>query len=355
MESAGNVTHKPENRSRLKRILIRVILSLIAVFILVFLLFKFSPWPSSLLIRYAFEKGAAKANDALVKHVPDGISEILGRQYDPKDKDAFLDIYYPSAIANTDRRLPVIVWIHGGGWVSGHREDIANYCKILAGKGYTVVSLDYSIAPEKKYPTPLKQVNAALAYLAANAKSLHIDENHFVLAGDSGGAHIAAQTGNIIYNSDYAHLLGVSSGIAPSQLSALLLYCGPYDVENVNLSGNYGWFNKSILWAYLGKKDFTNAPLYKTFSVINYVDSNFPPSFISAGNGDPLQIQSRALARKLVTLNVKADTLFFAKDYSPSLPHEYQFNLDTEAGKKALERSVQFLQNLPATNSIQNN
>lgn len=351
MKNDENIIIKRRSGSSIKRILIRIILVLVGIFFLVFAAFKFSPWPSTLIIRYAFNKGAVKANNALAKHVPAGISEILARQYDQKDKDAFLDVYFPSAITNTDRQLPVIVWIHGGGWVSGRKEDIANYCRILAARGYTAVSVDYSIAPEKKYPTPLKQINAALAYLAANAKRLHIDESHFVLCGDSGGAHIAAQTGNIIRNRDYARLLSISPGITSSQLSGLILYCGPYDGETINLSGNYGSFLKSILWAYLGEKDFTKAPLFNTFSVINYVDSNFPPSFISVGNGDPLRVQSEALARKLAALNVKVDTLFFAPLYSPSLPHEYQFNLDTEAGKKALERSVQFLQNLIGVNN----
>src|SRR6218665_184722 len=117
--------------SSVKKVLIRTGLTLVAIVLLIMLAFKISPWPSTLLIRYAFEKGAAKANDGLAKYVPDGIASILNQQYDSKDKDAFLDVYYPSTITNTNQQLPVIVWIHGGGWVSGHKEDISNYCKIL--------------------------------------------------------------------------------------------------------------------------------------------------------------------------------------------------------------------------------
>lgn len=326
-----------------RKVLINTALILAVVILAVFLSFKLSPWPSNLLIRYAFNKGSKETSDLLAKHLPVGIAEITAQQYDPKDKDGFLDVYFPSTVTKTNQSLPVVVWIHGGGWVSGRKEDIANYCRILAGKGYTTVSVDYSIAPEKQYPTPLKQVNASLAYLVANAKRFHIDTSNFFLAGDSGGAHIAAQTGNIIRNASYAKLLDVTPGLTASQLSGLLLYCGPYDAENVNLEGKFGEFLKSILWAYLGYKDFTKAPLFRTFSVINYIDSNFPPSFISVGNGDPLVTQSQALAGKLTKLNVPADTLFFAPGYLPSLPHEYQFNLDTEAGKIALERSAHFL------------
>jgi len=321
------------------------------IFFLVFLGFKLSPWPSALLIKYYFEKEGAKVNEALKKYVPDNISVIPEQHYDPKDKDAFLDVYYPSSISNTGKLLPVIVWIHGGGWVAGSKEEIANYCKILAGKGYTVVSVDYSLAPGKHYPTPVKQVNIALAYLQENAKRLHIDPSHFILAGHSGGSSTAAQISNIISNSDYAQLMSIAPAISRSELSGLMLYCGPYDAEHVNLKGENAFFLKTVLWSYSGKEDFVNDPFFKTISVINYINGNFPPCFISVGNGDPLHTQSEALARKLIMLNVKADTLFYPPGYLPLLPHEYQFNLDIEAGKKALERSVLFLESLNMTNN----
>ncbi|MGH7493962.1 MAG: hypothetical protein ACREOO_16405 [bacterium] len=65
--------------------------------------------------------------------------------------------------------------------------------------------------------------------------------------------------------------------------------------------------------------------------------------FISAGNADPLLPQSRAFAETAASLGVHVDSLFFPHDYTPALPHEYQFNLDVDAGQLALERSVKFL------------
>ena len=349
MGNFKNATTKQPKKSRLKKVILRIVLSVIIIFFLIFLAFKFSPWPSALLIRHYFNKEGVKVNKALKKYAPDGITAILNQQYDPSDRDAFLDIYYPSNVSNTNRQLPVIVWVHGGGWVAGSKENIANYCKILAGKGYAVVSVGYSLAPGKHYPTPVKQVNIALSYLQGNAKKFHIDPSHFILAGDSGGAHIAAQTGAIISNTDYGRLIGISPSIGARQLSGVILYCGPYDAQLINPNSDYNSFNKSVLWAYIGKKDFVNHPLYKTVSVINYVNSNFPPCFISVGNGDPLHEQSEAFARKLSMLNVKVDTLFYAQDYTPLLPHEYQFNLDIAAGKKALEQSIRFLDSLNLT------
>ncbi|QNA43534.1 alpha/beta hydrolase [Lacibacter sediminis] len=328
-----------------KKFFIRIFIVLFTLAVIVFAAFKLSPWPSAMIIRNAFNRGGVTTNDALEKHVPKNITAILDEVYDAADKDAKLDVYYPSSLA-ANELLPVIVWIHGGGLISGDKAHIRNYCKILASYGYVTVSIDYSVAPEKKYPTPLKQTAAALAYLQKQANRFHIDTAHFILAGDSGGAHIASQTANIIYNSSYAKLIGIMPSLNPSQLAGQLLYCGPYDIDNVNTEGAFGGFMQTVLWAYSGSKNHKENELFKTASIINYIEAGYPPSFISAGNGDPLLSHSKALAEKLVTINAKVDTLFFPQDLQPALPHEYQFNLDTEAGKTALQQSLRFLNSL---------
>jgi acetyl esterase/lipase len=301
--------------------------------------FQVSPWPSVLLIRRAFDKDAESASRALEKHIPPALSAQLNERYDPADPEALLDVFYPSAIA--DKPLPTIVWVHGGGWVSGSKDEIANYGKVLAGKGYTVVGVDYSLAPGKTFPTPIRQVNAALGYLVSNAERLRIDPDHIVLAGDSGGAHIAAVTANVIAVPSYAAMLGIVPTVERRQLTALLLYCGSYTIEGLNLDGPFGGFLRTVLWSFSGSKDFKDNPRFAAAWVLNYVTAEFPPAFISAGNGDPLLPQSIALADRLASRGARVERLF--SDHQPPLPHEYQFNLDNEAGRLALARSVAFL------------
>jgi acetyl esterase len=79
------------------------------------------------------------------------------------------------------------------------------------------------------------------------------------------------------------------------------------------------------------------------FSVVRNVTAEFPPMFISVGNADPLAPHSRRLAETAAKLGVAVDSLFFPDDYTPPLQHEYQFDLDSEAGKLALERTLKFL------------
>lgn len=98
-----------------------------------------------------------------------------------------------------------------------------------------------------------------------------------------------------------------------------------------------------MLWSYSGSRAFSTDPAFASAAVINYLSAAFAPSFISAGNADPLAPQSYALADALGACGVHVDALFFERDHRPPLPHEYQFNLDTAAGQFALERSLEFL------------
>jgi acetyl esterase len=311
-----------------------------ALALLVWIAFQVSPWPNSLLIRDAFDKNSAKVAQALQQYVPSNVTEVEDTQYRPNDKDARFDTFYPN---DTDKQLPTIVWVHGGGWVSGGKDNIDNYMKILAGRGFTTISVNYSIAPEKQYPVPIQQLNDALGYVQDHAKQLHVDNTRIVMAGDSAGSQIVAQMANIMTSPSYATEIGIQPKMAADKLKGLLLNCGAYDLSLPDYNGPYGKFLKTVLWAYSGTKDFLNDPKLKTASVVNYVTPQFPPTFITAGNVDPLLGQSTEFAKKLQSLKVKTSTLFYASNHQPELNHEYQFDLDTADGQNALNLMVMFI------------
>ncbi len=306
-----------------------------------------SPWPGAMLTRALFDAGGDKVSQALLPHVPAGVQSQLNIRYDENDPDALLDVHYPARLASPGAVLPVVVWTHGGGWLSGNRGQVNNYAKVLAGQGFTVVTVDYSLAPGSHHPKPARQINTALSYLDRHAEALHIDRHRFVLAGDSAGANLSAQVAISIGSPDYARALAIRPGIRRDQLQGLLLYCGPYDLREMPVDGVLGRATRTMLWSYSGRRDYLADPAFVRMSVIDHVTRDFPPSFISVGNGDPLMPQAQGLAQVLTALGVRVDTLFFAKDHVPLLGHEYQFNLDSEAGQQALSRSVRFLRSLP--------
>jgi len=323
----------------------RGLLAVVAMIVTVVVAFIVSPWPSVLLIRAIFDSGAADASAALARHVPSGVIVREAIRYDPADPVALLDVYRPANLAPT---APTVIWIHGGGFVSGRRGDIANYLKVLAGEGFAVVNVDYTIAPGAAYPTPIRQVSQALRYVDGAAGELGVNRVALVLAGDSAGSQIAAQVANLITAPTYAHDVGIVAPIRPDQLRGVLLHCGVYDITELDRGkgGILGWFMGTVTWSYSGRRNWRDAAGFERMSVARYVTPAFPPSFISAGNADPLLPQSLVMERALRAQGVAVETLFFAADHQPRLAHECQFNLDGAAGKLALSRSVAWLKGL---------
>ena len=321
--------------------------SIAAVVIVIAIWFKVSPWPGAMLIRFVFSQNDAKTTQELAKHQPRvAIASTLNQQYKAGDADAFIDIYYPEG---TTTKLPVIVWTHGGAWVSGGRTDNAPYYKLLAAEGFTVVSADYSLGPERTYPTAVHQLNEMYKYITANADRLHADTDRVVLAGDSAGSQLSSQMAALVTNPAYAADMQMTPSLKPEQLKGVVLNCGIYKMEGLiqpdpALPKIIGWGDDVSVWAYLGTRDFTAASKLTQMSAFYHVTKDFPATYISGGNGDPLtNAQSKPFADKLESLGVQVTRLFYADDHSPSLPHEYQFNLDNEDGTKAFTESVAFI------------
>lgn len=325
-----------------KRVLLRwlrrLLLLLLVAGVAVFLAFRLSPWPSVALIAYAFSDGDRASEAALEKHVPARIEARMDVPYGP-GRDEVFDLYRRK---DAPRQQSVIVWVHGGAWIAGSKSGVSNYLKVLAGHGFTTIGVEYSTGRGSRYPRPVEQVNAAIGHIVRHARQLGLDENCLFLAGDSAGAQIAAQVALLTTTPSYAGALEIAPAVEANRIRGLLLLSGAYDIGSVDLNGRYGWFVRTILWAYSGSHDFMNDERFRLASITDHVNADFPRSFISSGNGDPLAPQAVRLARRLSTAGVPVDTLFFSADRTPALPHEYQFNLDDPAGREALDRIAAF-------------
>ena len=321
----------------------RILLLCLGLAFIGYAAFVLSPWPSALLTRLAFSYGASKTTAALAKHVPAGIREQRDIRYGRAEEEK-LDIYLPPDGAKPGR--PLIVWLHGGAFVAGDRQDVAPYLKILAGRGFASVAVGYTRAPTARYPGPVLQANAALGFLQREGQRLGVDPARMVLAGDSAGAHIVAQLAIAFTSQDYAGLLGLQPAVPPTSLQGMALFCGAFDFTAVDPTGRFGSFVRSVLLAYFGTSNPFDSERITEAAVPRYVTEAFPPSFISVGNGDALAPQSVVMAQALRDRGVRVDTLFFPPETEPKLPHEYQFDLDRPEGKQALERLTAFLNGL---------
>lgn len=325
-----------------RRIVRNLLLAILAIAIVGFAAFKLSPWPSVWLIRYAFDSDAAKRNAAAEAKRPADVAEIRDEHYGV-GADETLDVYFPASTA-ADATLPAIVWIHGGAFVAGDKADVAAYLRLLAQRGYATVGINYTIAPRGVYPTPVLQSNRALAFVQREAARFHVDANRIVLAGDSAGSQIVAQLAAAISDPAYAKRVGMTPALARDHLRGVVLFCGAYDADKVNRDGPFGWFIDTSLWSYFGAKNIAaDDPRMTDFAVNRHVTAAFPPTFVSAGNADPLAPQSVLMADALRVAGVSVDTLFFPKDYKPPLGHEYQLDTESLAGRTAFDTLVAFL------------
>ncbi|MBZ2197852.1 alpha/beta hydrolase [Occultella gossypii] len=272
---------------------VRVLAALLALVLAVFLWFQVSPWPGAMLIRHSGSDGLDGA-ELIADYLPEDVEQHLDVVYDASSPDGRLDVLYPSG---TTEPLPTVVWVHGGAFVAGTKDALVGYLSVLASHGYTVVSIEYTKAPEATYPRPVEQVNLALEYLVANAEELHVDPDQFVLAGDSAGAHIAAQSALAISDPSYAAEAGLPAVIGADQLRGTILCSGAFDPSLVDTSNpTWGFLLRTVLWAYSGTKDFENSPVFDFAALPRHVGATYPPTFLTTGPYDPLLSHTEAMA-----------------------------------------------------------
>ena len=303
----------------------------------------FSPRPMTLLLRREFAKSGAERADRLRPDAPTGVDVVVDERYEPH-RDSLLDVYIPSDAAEGGRRLPVLLWVHGGAFIGGSKDELDYYFRAIALRGFCVVAIRYSLAPESTYPTPVRQTMAALEHVEAHAGRLHADTSRVFLAGDSAGSHIAAQVAASVVDPDYARKIGVTSTLTADQVRAVVLCCGIYDFATAATDPSMKNFMLACGWAYSGSKDFLNSTYFiSTTAVADHITADFPPTLLTVGNVDPLRTQTEGLLVALQNCQVPVETLFYAPTHQPPLSHEYQFDLSLADGRVAFQRIVDFL------------
>lgn len=320
--------------------------AIVVLAVVVAIVLRSTPWPSAMVIRAVFERGGAQTVEEMTPYVPDTpLTEHLDVQYSDGSAgaDTTLDVFSPG---DGGAPLPTVVWVHGGAWISGSKEDVDPYLRILANEGYTTVGLNYTVGPEATYPTAVSQLNEALRYLDEHAEELGIDPDRLVLAGDSAGSQLASQLAVLITNPDYETLVGIEPAVSADQLAGIVLNCGVYDLQGMaDLGGLVGWGFKTALWAYTGEQNWSDTAQASLMSTMEHVTADFPTTFITGGNGDGLTwLQSVPMHRALDAAGVDVTALFWAEGHEPALPHEYQFHLQQfDEAHVALEQIVEFL------------
>ena len=253
------------------------------------------------------------------------------------------DLYAPAAGGG-----PVLFWVHGGGFIGGDKSTIRPIALRLAAKGYTVLALNYALAPETHYPAALVQLGEVYEYLRANAPQFGgADLNRVAFGGDSAGAQIALQFMLLQTNPALAAAMHWHPQVHPQTIKAAVLYCGPYDLAAFANAGSrvLRFFMHQLGWAYFGRRNWMKKPQAGQASVYDHVTAASPPTFLTDGNTFSFEAQGRALYAKLTALGVPAEGLFYRPE-AGQLHHDYQFSVDAYPvqAEECYQSTLRFLQ-----------
>jgi acetyl esterase/lipase len=210
-----------------------------------------------------------------------------------------LDLYVPVTASG---RLPLIVWIHGGGWTGGSKEP----CAALdwANRGYVVASINYRLSRRAKFPAQIEDCKAAVCWLRRHAEPYRIDPDRVVAWGESAGGHLASLLGTAGYVPEWEE--GDEEGL--SRVQAVIDWYGRADLTPVSTDPAFANSASALL---LGGSGEAVAELAQEASPILHVSKDDPPFLIMHGDRDnivPLK-QSERLATALRAEGVRVKML----------------------------------------------
>ncbi|OWJ77264.1 alpha/beta hydrolase [Haematobacter genomosp. 1] len=221
--------------------------------------------------------------------------------------------YRPSA-----GRLPAILFLHGGGWVIGGLASHDPLCRFLAqASGAAVFAVDYRLAPEHPFPTPLEDAEAGLRWLRDQAETLDIDAGRIALAGDSAGGNLAAVLANTSATEPAAVVLLYPVTDLRGATWGRLTRGVPLSVRSME------WFRGH----YAGEADLSDPRL----SPLLAADPSRAPHFIVTCGHDPLAEEGVAYAGRLALHGAEVE-----HHHLPRHAH----GLFTAAGKVATGRRL---------------
>jgi len=197
-------------------------------------------------------------------------------------KQQNLDLYIPDGVKQP---MPLIIWIHGGGWDGGYKGWIE--IPYLAKLGYAIASVEYRFSSVAPFPAQILDCNEAVYYLWKNAAQYGLDTSRFVVGGGSAGGHLAALIGTSTNN----HVTEFYNDIKKEnkvRIRAVLDYYGPSDLNVVHGRAAYLDYDgdNSFLNKFLGAHALDRPDLAAIASPVTYIDKNDPPILIIHGDID---------------------------------------------------------------------
>ncbi len=249
-----------------------------------------------------------------------------------------LDVYRPK---DQKGKLPVIVNIHGGGWVYGDKELYQFYGMSLAQRKFAVVNFSYRLAPEAKFPAPLEDTNNVIIWMYEHQEEYGLDMENVFMVGDSAGGHLCGLYSAICTDPEYAanYDFKVPEGFVPK---AVALNCGAYvplGTADVRESEQ----DNELMGDFLPEKGSEKER--KLINVTDHVNSNFPPVYLMTCVGDFCRHQASLLEKELKENNVYYEFKTYGSEEEP-LYHVFHVTVQEPQGQKCNDDECDFFRRM---------
>ncbi len=253
-----------------------------------------------------FSSARAQERAASVRDIPADVAANRDIAYIENGHERQkLDLYLPKL--RGDKPLPIVVWVHGGGWRQGNRFPCP--ALFLTQHGYAVASIGYRLSDAAQFPAQIHDCKAAIRFLRSRHDVYHIDPQKIGVWGSSAGGHLVALLGTSGNSPELEGTLGTVS--EASTVNAVCDYFGPTDLlkmaaqsdTNSRIDHDDPRSPESLL---LGGPVQQQREVARLANPLTFVDREDPPFLIVHGDRDPLvpTEQSRMLAAALKTQGV---------------------------------------------------
>lgn len=265
--------------------------------------------------------------------------------YDDRYEQCKADFIYKKS----KDKLPVIINIHGGGFVMGGKKHRRAISELYADKGWFVINTDYRLAPKYPFPAIIEDMFTLLNFLPSLDTKYNLDLSRLVITGDSAGAYASSYIEACLKDDTLLKEMNLPEvAVRPS---ALVCLCGTYDVLSASelKMPSFG-IARSVVESTAGvkfNKDYSDLKDYKYFkqiAPINFVNSNWCPVMLSFAEKDVFCSGQGELMYK----TLKEAGVPCVESHSTKLTdnHCYHFNYWTKASKDTLKVVFDFLEKI---------
>lgn len=195
-----------------------------------------------------------------------------------------LDLFLPEKSTGP---LPLVIWVHGGGWQNGSKDQCLPLRLGFTGLGYAVASLNYRLSGHAIFPAQIEDCQAAVRWLRDHAKDYGLDPDRFAAWGSSAGGHLVALLGTA---GDSAEFAPTPRPKTSARVQAVCDFYGPTDLLKFAVTPGYGVHAKpdSPESKLLGGPVLDLPAQAKRANPLTYVGADDPPFFILHGSADPV-------------------------------------------------------------------